>query len=224
MVKILIVNLYPRTPHDVYLLPYLQEIKVFNRIWKAHLENKVILYITIFDIIKHRKAPIELFDKHEWYEKHSQNLTTSHVTFRMGMGWVGALRRENNFPRFYSKRDLIGPFERVHLHFIWWVTFVFTFQCDKQHQKLPFKWWVESIIIFQPNLKIKSHSLRNWNIIENFELLTLFSPNWEPSNSSFCTLIQILPFNPYSSSLSPIMILKSKSPKCPTSMKLASGS
>ena len=49
------------------------------------------------------------------------------------------------------------PFWRVHLLFMWRVASPFAFQCDWQHQKLPFKWQVDKILIFDTKLNIKSY-------------------------------------------------------------------
>ena len=49
------------------------------------------------------------------------------------------------------------PFWRVHLLFMWRVASPFAFQCDWQHQKLPFKWQVNKILIFHTKFKTSNH-------------------------------------------------------------------
>lgn len=94
-------------------------------------------------------------------------------------------------------------FWQVHLHFMMGYLFFLAFQCDGQHQKLP----------SNDGLRKSSSFTQNWKsnhiLSKIHELLTTFSPNQKPSNSSCCIITQILPFNLYSPILSCIMILAS---------------
>ena len=87
-----------------------------------------------------------------------------------------------------------------------------------------FEWQVENIFIFHTKLKIKSYSFKKTNVEVLELLIIIFNPNYEFFDSSCCVTTQILLSNQCSPPLYWIMTFASKHVKCPTSMKLVSGS